>query len=179
MEEMLSRAGKPLIMSFVSSQSGAGKTTLIEKLIVLLMDKGYRVGVLKHSAHRFEIDRKGKDSYHFMQAGASQVIIASSEKLGMVRTLRQELDIEAMIKLFEEVDFVLIEGFKDSGYPKIEIHRKNMGSTLLCSDPKSNNYYGIVAVASDEPVSAPVPVLDLNDAASIADWIGQTQREPI
>jgi molybdopterin-guanine dinucleotide biosynthesis protein MobB len=49
------------IISIVG-KSDAGKTTLIEKLVVELKRRGYRVATIKHDAHQFEIDHPGKDS---------------------------------------------------------------------------------------------------------------------
>ena len=63
-----------------SGFSGSGKTTLIEKLIPVFKRRGYRVAVIKHDAHDFEIDKEGKDTYRFREAGADRVYISSSQK---------------------------------------------------------------------------------------------------
>ena len=168
MNEISKSRNKPYILSFVATCSGAGKTTLIEKLIILLKSKGYRIGTLKHNANKFQLDYEGKASYRFAQAGADQVIISSKDKLGMVRTLHEELELEQIVSMFKNMDIVIIEGYRDSEYPKIEIHRKCVDSRLLCS---SSDYHGIIAVASDEKLTADCDVLDINDADYIAGWI--------
>jgi molybdopterin-guanine dinucleotide biosynthesis protein B len=173
MEDLLkdrNNTNKPFVLSFVSTCSGAGKTTLIEKIIYSLKGRGYRVGALKHDAHQFEIDKKGKDSYRFTHAGAEQVIIASAEQLGLVRILKEELEIETILKMFVDVDIILIEGFRQNKFPKIEVHRKEADSQLLCNRP-DYNLEAVIAVASDEEVIVPMPVLNLNDTEKITDFI--------
>ncbi|CAH2214853.1 molybdopterin-guanine dinucleotide biosynthesis protein B [Tepidibacter aestuarii] len=158
-----------IVISIVSTKSNTGKTTLIEKLISMLKDRGYSVGALKHDAHKFDIDKKGKDSYRFSHAGADNVVIASSEKMAMIKILNEEPSIEDMLKLFEQ-DIVIMEGFKNNKYPKIEVHRKGVDDNLLCNNP----IYHIdtfVAVASDEDLDIDIDVLDLNNIPSICDYI--------
>lgn len=169
MAELSQKGRKPYILSFVAACSDSGKTTLIEKLVIILKGLGYKIGVLKHSAHKVEMDQKGKDSFRFTSAGADEVIVSSRESIGMIRTLREELELERILNLFEDVDIVLIEGYKNSGYPKIEVHRQCMDSTLLCSE----NRLGIIAVASDEKLKVDCEVLDLNDKDRIASWIAE------
>lgn len=168
MKKMLSAGKKPYVLCLTAVGSGVGKTTLIEKLIIHLKNKGYRMGALKHSAHPVKMDRPGKDSFRFVAAGAGQVVVVSDDTLGMVRTLCEPVNPERILALFEDVDIVLIEGFKNSRYPQIEVHRACMGQSLLY--PGSDAMH-IIAVASDEKLSLRVPVLDLNDAAAIAVWI--------
>lgn len=159
-----------LIISFVSTKSNTGKTTLIEGLIICLKKRGYSVGVLKHDAHKFDIDKKGKDSYRFTKAGADNVIISSPEKLAMVKILQEEIDVEDIIKNFDEVDIVFIEGFKNNKYPKIEVHRKEIDCKLLFKDDKSN-ISTFIAVATDEILDLNIPSIDLNNINVIADFI--------
>jgi len=170
------QTNEPFVLGFVATCSGSGKTTLIEKLIIQLKSRGYRVGALKHDVHQFEMDTEGKDSYRFTKAGADQVMIASANKLGMVRILHEEMKMAEILRLFEDVDFIFLEGFRDSGYPKIEIHRKGINTSLLCNDPNSapQRFY---AVASDEAISATIPVLNLNDVEGIADWIEKLAKQ--
>jgi molybdopterin-guanine dinucleotide biosynthesis protein B len=173
MAEILIRKN-PYIVSFVATCSGTGKTTLIEKLIVILKSYGYRIGALKHNAHRFEMDDEGKDSYRFAHAGADQVIIASKDKLGMVRTLYKELEIKQILSMFENVDIIIVEGYRNSDYPKIEVHRKLIDSSLLCSNP---DYHGFIAVATDEKLKVDCEVLDINNADHIAKLIAEKAKE--
>ncbi|WP_099188440.1 molybdopterin-guanine dinucleotide biosynthesis protein B [Tepidibacter mesophilus] len=158
-----------IVVSIVSTKSNTGKTTLIENLISVLKERGYSVGALKHDAHKFDIDKKGKDSYRFSKAGADNVVIASSEKMAMIKILNEEPRIEDMLKLFEQ-DIVIMEGFKNNKYPKIEVHRKGVDDNLLCNDP----FYDMstfLAVASDEKLDLDIDILDLNNVAGICDYI--------
>jgi len=156
-------------VSFVA-KSGTGKTTLLEKVIAELKGRGYRVGVIKHDAHRFDIDHPGKDSHRLTAAGADTMLISSPEKLALVKKHQQSPPIEELVaNYFQDVDIVLTEGFKQSGMPKVELHRKERSETLLCRGEQHDPT--LIAVASDEPLDLDVPVLDLNDPVQVAQFI--------
>jgi len=156
-------------VSFVA-KSGTGKTTLLEKVIACLKDRGYKVGVIKHDAHQFEIDHPGKDSYRLAAAGADTMLISSPEKLAMVKKHNGSPPIEELISTyFADVDIVLTEGFKKSLMPKIELHRKERSTMLICRGEENDPT--LIAVASDERLELDVPVLDLNNANEVADFI--------
>lgn len=159
-------------VSFVA-KSGTGKTTMLEKIIIELKLRGYRVGVIKHDAHRFNIDHPGKDSYRLTAAGADTMLIASPEKLALVKQHAEPPPIEELIATyFGDVDLILTEGFKKSGLPKIELHRRERSATLLC---RGENFDpSLVAVASDEPLELDVPVLDLNNPVEVTDFVERT-----
>lgn len=159
---------KPVV-TFVAP-SGTGKTTLLEKVIVVLKAQGVRVGAIKHDAHRFEIDHPGKDSYRFTHAGADITVISSSETLALVKRQTFSPTPEELIAAyFDDVDLILVEGFKNSTLPKIEVHRLEGEQNLICRgayhDPN------LLAVVSDEPLQVDVPVLDLNNPAQVAEFI--------
>jgi molybdopterin-guanine dinucleotide biosynthesis protein MobB len=159
-------------VSFVA-KSGTGKTTLLEKVIVCLKEQGYRVGVIKHDAHRFEIDHPGKDSHRLTAAGADTMLISSPEKLAMVKKHLASPPIEELIaSYFTDVDIVLTEGFKKSSMPKIELHRRERSEVLLCRGEEHDPT--LLAVASDEDLTLDVPVLDLNNPRQVADFIVET-----
>jgi molybdopterin-guanine dinucleotide biosynthesis protein MobB len=163
-----------MAVSFVA-KSGTGKTTLLEKVIACLKDTGLKVGVVKHDAHRFEIDHPGKDSYRLTAAGADVMVISSPEKLALVQHHEQAPTIEDLIdRFFEDVDVVLLEGFKNSRLPKIELHRQQRSPTLLCRGEESDPT--LVAVASDQPLVLDVPVLDINHPSSVADFIRELHQ---
>ncbi|MBU3109972.1 molybdopterin-guanine dinucleotide biosynthesis protein B [Clostridium lacusfryxellense] len=166
----LNKNKQTLILSIVATKSNTGKTTLIEKLIIKLKLRNYSVGVLKHDAHKFDIDKEGKDSFKFSAAGADNVIISSSNKLAMIKKLRAEVPIDEILLLFKDIDIILIEGYKNNNYPKIEVHRKCVDSNLLCT---SSNYKlsEFIALASDEELDVGIPLLDLNDIDTICDFI--------
>ena len=157
------------VVSFVA-KSGTGKTTLLEKVIVHLKDQGYKVGVIKHDAHRFDIDHPGKDSYRLTAAGADTMLISSPEKLALVKKHADSPPVEELIATyFSDVDIVLTEGFKKSTMPKIELHRRERSDKLLCRGEEHDPC--LVAVASDEELILDVPVFDLNDPQQVADFI--------
>lgn len=156
-------------VSFVA-QSGTGKTTLLEKVIAELKLRGYRIGVIKHDAHRFDIDHPGKDSYRLTQAGADTMLISSPEKLALVKHHAEPPPVAELIATyFDDVDLILTEGFKKSGLPKIELHRSEHSATLICRGDEHDP--DLIAVASDEPLLLDVPVLDLNNPAQVADFV--------
>ena len=156
-------------LSFVA-RSGTGKTTLLEKIVPLLKERGYRVGVIKHDAHRFDIDHPGKDSHRLTAAGADTMLIASSEKLALVKKHAAVPSVEELLAAyFTDMDIVLTEGFTLGRLPKIELHRRELGRSLLCRGDADDPT--LLAVASDESLELDVPVLDLNDAVLIADFI--------
>ncbi len=154
----------------VVARSGTGKTTLLEKLVPLLKGRGYRVGVVKHDAHRFEIDRPGKDSYRLTAAGADAMLIASGDKLALVKRHAHAPPVEELLATyFPDMDIVLTEGFGMGSLPKIELHRGALGGPLLCRGNRIDPT--LLAVASDVPLVLDVPVLDLNDSVAIADFV--------
>lgn len=157
------------VVAFVA-KSGTGKTTLLEKVITELKQRGYRVGVVKHDAHRFDIDRPGKDSYRFTAAGADTMLLSSPDKLAMVKKHPEAPSIEELLETyFSDEDIVLTEGFKKSSLPKIELHRPERSESLLCRGMQDDPT--LLAVASSAPLILDVPVLDLNNAGSITDFI--------
>ncbi len=158
-------------VAFVA-KSNTGKTTLLEKVIGELKNRGYRVGVIKHDAHCFDIDHPGKDSYRLTAAGADTMLITSSEKLALVKKPAETPSLEQLIETyFSDMDIVLTEGFKMSTLPKIELHRKERSNTLICRGEQNDP--NLIAVASDEPLDLDVPVLNLNDAIEVADFVEQ------
>jgi len=130
------------IISIVGKKN-SGKTTLIEKIIPELKKRGYRVGVIKHDVHQFEIDYPGKDTYRIRQAGADIVAIVSDKKIAMIRTTNNELQTtcldEIALWLFPDVDIIITEGYKRLNKPKIEITRSG---ELLCT--KDDNLLAVV-----------------------------------
>lgn len=157
------------VVSFVA-KSGTGKTTLLEKVIAELKNRGYTVGAIKHDAHQFDIDHPGKDSHRLTVAGADTMLISSPEKLALIKKHAASPPVEVLLATyFTDVDIVVTEGFKKSTMPKIEIHRQERSPTLLCRGEEHDPM--LVAVASDEPLDLDVPVLDLNNPTEVADFV--------
>jgi molybdopterin-guanine dinucleotide biosynthesis protein B len=148
--------------------SGSGKTTLIEKLIPRLAKRGLRVSLIKHAHHTFDVDKPGKDSYRHRHAGASEVLVTSSQRWVLMHELRgtPEPSFEQQLKHLSPCDLVIVEGFKFQPIPKLEVHRAGTDAALL--HPNDAN---IVAVATDAKIETKLPLLDLNDDEAIADFI--------
>ena len=159
--------------------SNSGKTTLIEQIIPLLRQQGLRVSVVKHAHHRFDIAHPGKDSHRHREAGAFEVVIASDRRLALVREFEQpaQMTVHQMLaELYEGVDWVLVEGFKESDLLKIEVWRApEPGQTAKPVRYPEDDF--VVAVATDAPTQLPeptqLPLLDLNAPAQVADWLLQ------
>ena len=153
--------------------SGSGKTTLIEKLLPLFVKRGLRISLIKHAHHSFDVDHPGKDSYRHRQAGSTEVLVTSSRRWVLMHELRgeQEPSFEEQVKHLSPCDLLIVEGFKHAPIPKLEVWRAVTGEALLHpNDPH------IVAVASDAKVETKLPLLDLNDAGAIADFIVKHQK---
>jgi molybdopterin-guanine dinucleotide biosynthesis protein MobB len=154
----------------VTGWKNSGKTGLMERLITEFTARGLSVSSIKHAHHSFDIDHPGRDSYRHRDAGARQVLLASRNRWALMHELRNEDEpsLGDLLKQLLPVDLVLIEGYKRDRHPKIEAHRKETGQPLIAPEDET-----IVAVASDTLVTIDRPVLDLNDTASIANFIAQ------
>lgn len=149
--------------------SGSGKTTLVTRVLPELIGRGLRVSTVKHAHHEFDVDQPGKDSYRHRAAGATEVMVASAYRWALMHEHRgaTEPELDELIRQMAQVDLLLVEGFKRHSHPKLEIHRPALGKPLLCREDRS-----ILAVASDAPIPGlPVPRLDLDAIASIADFV--------
>jgi molybdopterin-guanine dinucleotide biosynthesis protein B len=153
--------------------SGSGKTQLVERLIPALKLMGLRVSVVKHAHHDFDIDHEGKDTWRHRQAGAFEVVVASDRRLALMREFEQPARMSVhhlLAELYDGVDWVLVEGFKESNLQKIEVWRASAGKPARYPDDDF-----IVAIATDSAGSLPEPtlrpVLDLNDPDAIAHWL--------
>jgi len=165
----------PLI-GICSAGSNTGKTTLINKLIIELSERNIRVSVIKHAHHHFDIDHPGKDSYEIREAGAVQTLVASSKRWALITEMHRttspldEADLESLIELInpDYADLILVEGFKNSGIPKIEVYRPALGMPL-----SSANDRHFIAIASDAPltIQTQLTMLDLNNIKQITDFI--------
>jgi len=157
------------VVAFVA-KSNTGKTTLLEKVIQELQQRGYRIGAIKHDAHSFDIDHPGKDSHRLAAAGAATMLITSPEKLALIKKHTATPPLEKLVETyFSDVDIVLTEGFKRSNLPKIEVHRRERSPTLICRGEEDDPT--LLAVASDEPLDLDVPILDINNPVQVADFI--------
>ena len=152
------------IVSIVG-KSGTGKTTLLEGLIVELRRRGYRVAVVKHDVHNFEIDLPGKDSWRYAQVGSDVVVISAPRKLALIKRLEREMALDEIAALVPEVDIILTEGYKRGKAPKIEVSRRARSDELLCRADE------LIAIAADQSFDLDVPQFGLDDVAGIADLL--------
>jgi molybdopterin-guanine dinucleotide biosynthesis protein B len=155
--------------------SGAGKTTLITAVVPALRARGVTVSTVKHAHHAFDIDKPGKDSYVHREAGASEVLIVSSQRFALMHELRGEPEppLGALLRRLATIDLVLVEGFKRDSHPKLEVCRVAADKAFI--HPTDPN---IRAIATDAPGPFPIPRLDIDATEAIADWL-LAEAEPI
>ncbi|MFZ3090429.1 MAG: molybdopterin-guanine dinucleotide biosynthesis protein B [Nitrospirota bacterium] len=169
------------IVSIVG-RSNSGKTTLIEKIIPVLIKKGYRIATVKHCSHGFEMDKEGKDTWKHKKAGAKTIVAVSDKKIAMIaditpsRTLphkgggkgggRYKLE-EIRDRFIEDVDLIIAEGYKTERYQKIEVIRDGVGKRPLCT--RDNN---LIAIVSDRKINIKgVPLININNPKAVAQFI--------
>lgn len=156
------------ILGICASNSGSGKTFLIENLLPQLKKKGLNVSVIKHAHHTFDIDTPGKDSFRIRKAGAFQTLVFNKERAALITEAGDNsfsLD-KAINQIDSSTDIILIEGLKNMLYPKIEVYRKGKSLEKLY-----DNDTHIIAVASDHPLNSKIPCLDLNNIDEIINFI--------
>lgn len=148
--------------------SGSGKTTLLEKVIPLLKARGLRIAVIKHAHHKFDIDKPGKDSFRHREAGAGEVLVVSGFRWALMHELLDEAEpaLEDLCARLSPSDLVIVEGYKFSDIPKIEVHRSGTGHPYLYQDDAR-----IIAMATDTENNINLPQLDINLPQQVADFI--------
>jgi molybdopterin-guanine dinucleotide biosynthesis protein B len=149
----------------VVGRGNVGKTTFLEKLIRELKRRGYRLAVIKHYEHDFDIDQPGKDSWRLAQAGSDVAVIAAPQKIATVRRLAAELMLDEVIATLPPVDIVLTEGYKQANKPKIEVVRQAVTRELLFVPPE------LIAAVTDTPLDTSAPQFGLDDTAGVADLL--------
>ena len=155
----------PPVVSFVGN-SGAGKTTILEKVVNELKGRGYRVAVIKHVHHDFQIDYPGKDSWRFTQAGSDSVVIASATKIALVERRTAEPPLDDLVAMVEgRADIVLTEGFRGSGKPQVLVMRGAQAAQPGRSETSP------LAIVRDQPVEASVPQFDFDEAPRLTDFL--------
>jgi molybdopterin-guanine dinucleotide biosynthesis protein B len=167
------------IVGFVA-YSGTGKTTLIEQLIAFLTERSYKVSVIKHTHHHFDIDKPGKDSYRHREAGASEVLMISDQRWVLMHELRQspEPTIEQQLSMLSPCDLVIVEGFKDANIPKIELWRFDHDECAV-NPVKANQdnfiqaiaYPGGIDAVNKPDLTRDISVLDLNNIEEMAQQV--------
>lgn len=155
----------------VAGFKNSGKTTLVEKLVIELTRRGYRISTVKHAHHSFDIDHEGRDSFRHRKAGATEVAVVSRHRWAIIHELRgaAELPLEEILAKLAPCDLVIVEGYKRDTHDKIEVRNVDLDHPKLAGDDST-----IVAVAANGAVAeATVPVFDRDDAAALASFIEQ------
>jgi len=154
--------------------SGSGKTTLIERVIPRLVATGLAVSLIKHAHHRFDVDHPGKDSWRHREAGCSEVLISSGTRWALMHELRgaPEMSMTDALARLSPCDLALVEGYKTSPIPKLEIWRADLGKPLLF--PQDPHILGIATDSAErvaERAARRIPVLRLDDYDAIATFV--------
>jgi molybdopterin-guanine dinucleotide biosynthesis protein MobB len=154
----------PAVILFIG-KAESGKTTLLEKIIAELTERGYNVATIKHTFHNIDPDVHGKDTWRHIDAGCKTTTLVANNNIILFKPIKEPANVDDIIKLYgEDNDIILIEGFKHSNFPKIEIHRKAIGPILSDID-------NIVAYASDEVLDTQLEQFNINDSKGISDFI--------
>ena len=161
------RATTPKVLGIVG-WSGSGKTTLLVALLPLVRARGLTVSTIKHAHHGFDMDRPGKDTHRHREAGAHEVLVASSARWALLHeVVGGEPSLTELLGKLDPVDLVLVEGFKAHPYPKLEVHRPDLGKPPIWPETPD-----VVAVASDATLDiGRRALLPLNDPPAVLSWI--------
>ena len=155
------------VVFFVAACSNSGKTTLIEKVVRILKTSGLRVAVVKHASAGFELDKPGKDSWRFQQAGADAVVLVGPGKLALIKNVAEEPSADGLAAMLPDAEIIIHEGFKKSAQNKIEVFRQGVsGDQPLCVNDPS-----YIALVSDKPFAVSIPQFDINDAEGVAAFL--------
>ncbi len=152
------------IISIVA-YSGTGKTTLLEKVIYMLKQRGLRICVIKHDSHDFQVDQEGKDSWRMTQAGADMTILSNDRKTVVFEN--RSLEIEDILTHIHDVDLILTEGYKGGKWKKIALYRKTLGNPFPCALEEC------IAVVTDTFIDTAVPCFAFEEIDALADYIVQ------
>lgn len=156
-----------MVVSFVAAASNSGKTTLIEKVVRILKSRGLRVAVIKHASAGFDLDKPGKDSWRFQQAGADAVVLVGPERMALIKKIEREPAPREIEKMVPDSDIIIHEGFKKAAVNRIEVFRHGISGDLpLCMYDAS-----YLALVSDKPYDVSIPRFDLNDANGVAEFL--------
>ena len=159
------KARRPVPVVAFSGPSGSGKTTLLVRLVQILAASGIRVAAIKHSGHPHGFDVPGKDSDRLLRAGAQAVAVQGPAQLAVFGPPRPG-GVRALTRLLPPVDLVLVEGWRSDRVPRIEVHRRSVDRTFLCSRGR-----GFIAVVSDEPVPGKCPAFAPDEVERLADFL--------
>lgn len=173
---MTSLAHFPIPLLGFAAFSGTGKTTLITQLLPKLTERGLRIGMVKHSHHDIEMDNPKKDSYKLRKAGACQMVLASPHRTILFSEQDEPAEPQLITQLkwlnTDELDLVLVEGFRHEEFTKIELHRPSLGKPILAINDQQ-----VIAIATDAAIdkkqflNRELTYLELNDIDAITDFV--------
>lgn len=159
-----------LVIGFIG-YSNSGKTTLVSRLVARYVAEGAKVGVLKHTHHKANTERRGGDTDCFLSSGASGAILADDRTAVL---WVPEADSPAGIFPYErplelvdalQCEVVFIEGFKKvKDWPRVVVDRE--GAEMLVAEPGS-----FIATVSDRPEAHGGRIFAPNDVEAIAAYI--------
>lgn len=152
------------VISFVG-KSDCGKTTYLEKLISEMKQRGYKIGIIKHDVHGFDIDKPGKDTWRHAQAGADVVCISSPQKMALIKKVDREMTLAEVVQRIDGVDIIFTEGYKREGILKVEVFRQAACAGPLCEEAE------LLAMVADVTVYKGIPSFSVNDAKELADFL--------
>ena len=157
----------PPVFIFVG-HSGAGKTTLIEKLLHELSARGLRLATIKHAHHKVALDTEGKDSWRYKKAGAAMSMLVTADELQLVAdAVDRRSPAQLAERFLGEADLVLAEGFSHAEGVKIEILRRACEKPPRCTLDD-----GLIAIVTDmDEVYPQLPHFALDEIAGLADFI--------
>ena len=153
----------------VAGFKNAGKTTLVEKLVIDLTQRGFRVSTVKHAHHSFDIDHEGRDSFRHRKAGATEVAVVSKGRWALIHELRDEAEpaLDDILQKMAPCDLVIVEGYKRDTHDKIEVRNLALDHPSLAGDDPT-----IVAIAATGAIAGtPVPVFDRDDVSALSAFI--------
>jgi molybdopterin-guanine dinucleotide biosynthesis protein B len=156
--------------------SGSGKTTLVSQIVIQLKRKGYRVGVLKHDAHDFQMDVEGKDTFKYSEAGADLIAITSAAKLNISEKLPKPMELEEILQRLSGVDLILIEGYKQADVPKILVARTSeqlalfsqLNLIIAIATTFSPGDSALIGLFNQPPN---IPILNINDISIVTAFV--------
>ena len=151
-------------------QSGVGKTTFLEKLVIELKARNIRVGVIKHHLHVMDVDQPGKDTWRHAQAGADIVAISSPHRIAILENVAEDQPLEEVLARIQGVDVIFTEGYKHGSKPKIEVFRSAVHDELF------SKLEELIAIASDISFDNGIPCFGLDDAQGLCDLIEEKYK---
>ena len=159
------------VINIIGSGSNVGKTYVMEGIIKELKSRGLSIATIKHDVHGFDIDKEGKDTYKHRKAGSETVIISSQNRLAMIKELKEETDLQDIIKMTSDKDIILVEGYKKSNLRKIEVYRDGISEKIITPKEK------LIAIASDTDIHMDdVKVIPKEDFKALADLIEKEEE---